>query len=63
MNVRADTTLVQINIIFDLFNSYWAPGQEVPTHGLSAACCDANGKWTQSQSNEFQTWICEKLGM
>ncbi|XP_032364364.1 CD209 antigen-like protein E [Etheostoma spectabile] len=40
-----------------LTETFWGPG--LPHSGSYAACCNQQGKWTQSYS-DTKTWICEK---
>ncbi|XP_034747468.1 CD209 antigen-like protein E isoform X8 [Etheostoma cragini] len=50
-----------------LTETFWGPG--LPRYGRNqprnwswypVACCDQQGKWTQSYHSDYKTWICEK---
>ncbi|XP_039907932.1 CD209 antigen-like protein E isoform X3 [Simochromis diagramma] len=42
-----------------LTETFWAAGQQSDSLAYYAACCDNDGRWTQS-SYESKTFICEK---
>ncbi|XP_039907916.1 C-type lectin domain family 4 member M-like isoform X1 [Simochromis diagramma] len=48
-----------------LTERFWAEGHEIPSSGYYGACCDGDGKWTQSSEYRnykyvYKTFICEK---
>ncbi|KAL3984442.1 prefoldin subunit 1 [Sarotherodon galilaeus] len=62
LNMRGESWIgleFQFNIIFDLSDRFWAPGQQNDTLVYYAACCDSDGKWTKGPY-ESKTFICEK---
>uniref|UniRef100_A0A669D2X1 C-type lectin domain-containing protein n=1 Tax=Oreochromis niloticus TaxID=8128 RepID=A0A669D2X1_ORENI len=43
-----------------LTEMFWAPGKQSDSLVYYAACCDSDGRWTQSYDPESKTFICEK---
>uniref|UniRef100_A0A7N6BJI4 C-type lectin domain-containing protein n=1 Tax=Anabas testudineus TaxID=64144 RepID=A0A7N6BJI4_ANATE len=43
-----------------LKETFWATEDPDPSQYYHATCCDQQGKWTQTNSDSYKTWICEK---